>query len=174
MLVQLTGPREGLTVKLGGIQFVEGVADIDGGAFLYFHRSYEVVPYNGPSNDEAADAERSGEEVSSESDVQSDEHEPAEALADSSEGPASDEAGAEGSLPSGDGHEDAGERDPEVDEDPLGAALAQLDPDNDDHWRADGRPAVAALAQITGGMVTKAMVEERFEGGDREAAKQGE
>ena len=174
MLVQLSGPREGQTVRLGGVQFVEGVADIDGGAFLYFSRSYKVVPYDGPSNDEAADAERGGEEVPSEADVQSDEFESAEASADSSDGTASDEAGPEGSLPSGDGHEDAGEHHSEVDEDPLGTALAQLDPDNDDHWRSDGRPAVSALAKVTGGMVTKAMVEARFEGGDREAARQGE
>jgi len=38
---------------------------------------------------------------------------------------------------------------------PLAAALAQLDPSNDDHWTGDGLPVLAVLSEWTGNKVTR-------------------
>ena len=43
---------------------------------------------------------------------------------------------------------------------PLPAALAQLDPKNDEHWTADGQPVLAVLSDWTGDKITRAGVKE--------------
>lgn len=44
----------------------------------------------------------------------------------------------------------------------LEAALAALDPDNDEHWNQDGSPKIAVLEDLTGGDVAKADLPEGF------------
>lgn len=173
MRVQLTGPRKGQTVVLNGVQFVKGSGHIDDGAYLYFSRCHKVVPY-GTSNDAEKAAERPGKDVPSGADLQPVDISPTKVPADGGESAVGSDAGPEGSVSLGDGHADAGLDRAEPRKDPLGQALAQLDPLDDSQWKADGSPRVDALARITGGMVTKEMVEARFTGGEREAARQGQ
>lgn len=54
----------------------------------------------------------------------------------------------------------------------LAAVLAQLDPDNDDHWTQQGKPALAAVEAAYGSSaITRADVEAAAPGLTREAAK---
>lgn len=165
--VRLTGPREGQTVVLNGVRFVEGWAVIDAGALRYFTRCYKVVPYGAGNNEADAHAGKR-EEVPSQAEVQPiDDGTPKKPADDSGTDDGATD-GSEGNVPDGDGHED-----PRVDW--LREALSQLDPEDDSQWTQDGRPRVDALSRVTGRMVTREMVQERFSGGERyEAAGQGQ
>lgn len=71
MRVHLTGPREGQTVKLNGVQFVNGAAEIADGAFGYFFKCYKVVQ-DGRSNDAPADSKGNRSNLQGEPEVRPD------------------------------------------------------------------------------------------------------
>lgn len=169
MLVRLTGPREGQTVRLNGVQFVKGRARIHPGQLLYFSRCYAVTPtedVDGIRNDAPEAPERAREEAPSGADLPQEPSGAPEAPADDGGGDDQPEARPEGSVPDGDGHEDSREHGP-ADNDPLGEALKQLDPSDNTHWTNDGRPRVKALSDVLGRRVTKDEILSRFEEGER-------
>lgn len=45
-------------------------------------------------------------------------------------------------------------------DDHIKAALAKLDPANDDHWTSDGKPAMAALNALLPAEITRSRLEE--------------
>jgi len=58
-----------------------------------------------------------------------------------------------------DGQDDAGE----ADEDPIEAAIRQLDPDNPMHWTQAGKPQVYALEEILGYQISAAQRDAAWE-----------
>lgn len=55
---------------------------------------------------------------------------------------------------------------------PLAAALKRLDPANDEHWTADGKPKMTAVEALLGRAdVTRAQVDAALPGFNREAAR---
>lgn len=53
----------------------------------------------------------------------------------------------------------------------LAAAISLLDPENPDHWTADGKPKMAVLEEFTNGNLTRAEVEEAFPEFNRDTAR---
>lgn len=178
----LVGPRAGQTIVLNGREFINGICAVDGpiegvaGACHYFARCYNAHPegskelrdaeaaYQAALAEENADGERPVE-----TDADRDESAevpgsgepdgggPDSASPDEQSGDADAETGSAGGVSGGDGHADT-----RVPPDPsiefkarVADAVGQLDHGNDEHWTADGNPAVAAVAAIIGGNVTR-------------------
>jgi len=98
------------------------------------------------------------------------------------------EAGDAGLLSGRDGHQDTGlsvesgtrgggsasaqESRPDLSETAIGRALLTLDPDDDAHWTAGGRPKLSVIENLSGNAgVTRGDVNEASPGFDREAAR---
>lgn len=84
--------------------------------------------------------------------VLSDGGSPAEGAAVPGDGAAGPAAGGDGAGAVGNGQEHLvnGEPAPNAPNAKLVRALAKLDPENNDHWTADGKPSVAAVEQLYG------------------------
>lgn len=103
--------------------------------------------------------------------------------ADVSDGSAPAATGSEGDVSDRDGHKDPGlsesastesERTIEDSADvALAAALRSLDPDNDEHWNTNGKPAMAAIAKAYGSEgVTRKDAEAALPDWDRDKARE--
>lgn len=62
-------------------------------------------------------------------------------------------------MPNDDALSHASETTPGTDPMPLASALAALDPADDTHWTAAGKPSVAAVSDIAGAPVTRADID---------------
>lgn len=58
----------------------------------------------------------------------------------------------------------ASETTPRVEKMTLAAAVASLDPENEEHWNQDGSPKMSVLEDLTGGNLTRADVDAEFPG----------
>lgn len=154
----LTGARAGSTCLLHKWQFNSGRLTLRGdeksveGTQLYLGRVFAAYP---EGSDELLAAQRrdhgnpalaprqrqSADPVSGA--VQSEQRGPAPVPADIGNGSVEGAAGQAGSVPPGDGHEDARAA-------RIRAAVTQLDPAKDEHWTADGLPRVDAVAALSG------------------------
>lgn len=66
----------------------------------------------------------------------------------------------------------ASQTEPRNDPMSLAAALAALDPENDEHWTTAGKPAMAAVEALMGDVsITRAQVEDAYPDFSREAAR---
>lgn len=166
MRVKLTGPREGQTVTLNGVRFINGEAAMSAAQLRYFAKCYGAVPYG--SGDNAAENAAVRAEVQGGPDVRQDgDGAPQEGPHDGA-GDDDGDGGEAEQLPGGDGHGHSGVHGTT---EGLREAVARLDPENDKMWTTDGRPRVNALAKLLGRMVTKEEVEATFAAGER--AKHG-
>lgn len=160
----LTGARRGMTGTLGRqFKAVNGVITLLASApdvealTLFIGRMYQAFP-EGSAELEAANGKRHLHE----NPVKDSKHhlqggvqpsEPGAPKKAAVNDQGTDEAaqGSTGVLPNGDGHRHS--RLHRIEE-----ALKQLDITNDQHWTADGRPAVAAVESIIGEPVTRAEI----------------
>lgn len=176
----LTGAKTGETVLLGKHSFVNGVAVIrvspeNAAAILTFMaRSYQAFPEGSPELEQAQERDRLNGILSR---VPNDPAPPYGASAPvqgagvgDASGPLSDsralhssvdaasEAGREGLVPGGAGHENAGlgervESRAQRESDAIIAltnvAISKLDPTQDNHWTEGGLPSVEYLAEAT-------------------------
>jgi len=163
----LTGARTGKTCVLNKYQFVNGITYVEGpdkdvdGISKYFAVAYKAFPEGSAElaymqrvdhdnsklqevlhgiSHAAPDSQpgRSGEVSSN---IQPGRVGLAQKGPNAGAGAATPPPGSTGSVPGGPGHADAG-----LDE--LKRAVVQLNPSNDEHWTSEGKPAIAALAQI--------------------------
>lgn len=186
-----TGANKGKTVKLGKYLFEEGVMLLRCAAHeLALHarsleRNWCVYPEghdklkeadNGTGEVPASGANPAGTEaVPGSGDAN-----PAQAGDQAAVSTPNAEAAAGGagdSSAAADGHEAGlnadGQPAPQTN-DKLTRAVKSLDPTNDDHWTADGKPAVMAVQKAYGSAdVTRADVAAAAPNFDREAAKAG-
>lgn len=65
----------------------------------------------------------------------------------------------------------AAETEPRRDPMDLASAISLLDPENPEHWTADGKPKMAVLEDLTNGNLTRAEVEDTFPGFTRDTAR---
>jgi len=158
----LTGGRKGHTCKLGYVQFEDGVANLVGSVrdvealTVWLEVNYQAYP-EGDSRLEADNGQCDLPETSEddrqhgdESGVQqSGEGSPETPAPDSPESAPADEGAADGRIPEGNGHPNAG----------LAEALSQLDVMEDAHWTAAGLPACAAVEQLVGRPVTRSEID---------------
>lgn len=162
----LTGARADKTCVLGKYQFVDGTTIISGdavgveGVALYLGRVYKAFPDGSPELkfwQEVDNGQRehpSGTGTGSTESFRGDLRQngsKAEAL------PAADiratdnvDGRAAGSIPVGDGHQDSGEHQSQSNEERLRSAVKSLDPGNEEHWTADGRPRMDAVEAAYG------------------------
>lgn len=183
----LTGPRKGQTIVLNGTEFTNGIAVLYGtpknndGIARYLSKCYGAQVEGSAAHRQAEEnylaavalkeAENGTGQVHPQGNpnppatipagVQSDgSGSPAPTANDGAE-PASGETGTSGGVPGGDGHADTRVR-PEPDGElrsVVAEAMNKLDPSNDDHWTADGKPAVAAVCEACGRNVTRQEIE---------------
>ena len=152
----LTGGRKGKTCVLGRqFKFQDGIMHLSGSTpdveamTLYLGRCYEAYP-EGSVELEAANGKRDLQETPKEhkehavsGDVQPPGPGAAEEKTTDGAGHDDAEAGEAGVRAEGDGHQ------------AIREALSQLDTVNDKHWTAEGLPAVVAVAEILGMVVTR-------------------
>ncbi len=62
-------------------------------------------------------------------------------------------------MPNDDALSQASETTPRTDPMPIASALSALDPADDTHWTASGKPSVAAVSDIVGAPVTRADID---------------
>lgn len=184
----LVGPHEGKTIsfKVGTKEypFTEGSMDLTGPSqdvdnlSKYLRRCFEAYPDPSRELDDARAALRGDDHAG-----EADQAEPGPG--DEHPGGADDDEGGAGAAPGEQpGADDIGGADgPEAGEagagdapgdgqGPVAAALKRLDPNNDEHWTADGKPAMRAVEAILGRSdVTRSDVSAALPGFDREAAR---
>jgi hypothetical protein len=183
----LTGARTGKTCTLGKqYRFKNGLATVRGdekgvaGLIRYLSRAYKAFPegsvelaeaqahdranpelkevLDGVSHPQAGAQPRGPDQVLS--DVQSSGQGSASVSPTlSGESTASDQ-GTAGSVSSGNGHTHSGDDGAPTEQDRIQQALSQLVHANDEHWTAEGKPRIEAVAELSGiPNVTRAMVE---------------
>lgn len=160
-----TGPREGKTFKVLGVQFVDGIAEIPGnssqhgGKLRLLQKRYAVyaanrVPRGLLKNDGISQPQASSERNKNQS-VPSEvrPHGEEAASPETTDGGESTQtqAGPAADVPSGDGHEHAGLTEQEQEQSKrISKALNRLDPTDDTHWTSDGSPMVEVVSEISG------------------------
>lgn len=155
----LTGPLAGKSIRLGKYVFIDGRLELSATPEeMALHarsmeRNWGVLPEGDPrlnqeqsdngQRDPAANPKRDNEQAVS-GDLQPDGKGP-EAGGAAAEGASAADAqtAAAGVPPAGAGSA------PSVNE-KLKRAVEKLDPENDDHWTKDGKPAMSAVAQFYG------------------------
>jgi hypothetical protein len=81
-------------------------------------------------------------------------------------------SGSQGSVPSGDGHQDSGDDGSAERTRRVREAVAALDPENDEHWTAGGVPRIDAVEKALGRAgLTRAEVERAVPGYTRDTAR---
>lgn len=186
----LVGAYRGQTVALkagdNAYEFTEGSLTITGpqpdvdNLSRFLGRCYQAYPDLSPELDAALAAIHGGEDAAEtdEGTGGSDGLQPGGT--DDDAGGAADQA----PVPTGSGEDGAGDGDaPTGGEEhgsadqgdgqgPLVAALKQLDPNDDEHWTADGKPKMTAVEALMGRSdITRAQVNEALPGFNREAAR---
>ncbi len=177
-----------VTFKAGGkeYEFKEGSMEVTGPSAdvdnlsKFLNRSYQAFP--DPSKElDAAVAAIHGDGDAAETDKD----EPG--AGDGDKGGAQDaEGGAGDTAPEPAGEADGGSTDAEPEpgeaepgrpaegdgQSPIAKALSELDPADDEHWTADGKPKMSALEAILGRAdVTRAQVDAAAPGFNRDAAR---
>lgn len=162
----LTGGRAGKTVLLGKMyRFVDGVLVLrDSASNVEALAHYLAVNYAAyPEGSDELEAINGQHDLPKAEEPDS-EHPVLGGVQPGGEGASTEEAPdvepadgavegeADGPVPDGDGHEDSGLH-------RLQEALDQLDVMEDDHWIADGRPAVTAVEHFLGYKTTRAAIE---------------
>lgn len=198
----LAGRMSGKTAVLNGYQFDDGELTLEGGReqveniARYMQRCYQAFPKGSPEiaelnkacaavdaakAKEAGDGERdpdanagSGNSEQVPGSLQQDGGGAPEETANDGGATGDPEAGTEGSVAGGDGHQDP--RLPDTEEGPehrrTREAVAALSADNEDHWTPDGDPAISAVEELMGeGGVTRDSINEVALGYTREHAK---
>lgn len=163
----LTGALKGRTIRLGNVDFVDGRARIRGpvqdveSLHRYLHRCWEVAT-PGEVRDGQRELHPAGEAP----------RDPVPPL-DGGAPPAV--AGPEGEPADEGGGADEDEADTSAkaaaQRDALRGAALGLDPDDDEHWTAAGRPSVSALSRILKRPVTRREIE--LAAGDVVRAEEG-
>lgn len=180
--IVLRNALEGHTGVLNGVRFEDGVhvyvGDEKGleGLSRYCYRCWQAEvldtdPRGSDGQREVSPAaeERAPGEVPA--GVSSGRGESADGASEHGQGDAGAEAAAAEHLPTGQDGEGSSEPEAQVDR-RLVAAIDGLDPANDEHWTASGKPAMAAVEALYGSAaVTRKDVEEARPGYDREAAR---
>ena len=191
----LTGAHAGKTIQLGNFQFVNGATVVEGaandveGKCTYLGRCYKAWPDGSlelqhfQRLDQEREAKRHGAGKANETaqqghtgalpgGVQSDGRGSPPIPPDNGQGAAPDSSGAAGSVSNGNGQQDAGDSDTGWRTGRLGEAVRGLDPDNDEHWTADGRPRMDAVEAAFGSAdVNRVDVQQAAPGFDREVAR---
>ncbi len=185
----LVGAYEGQTInlKVGTKEypFTDGSIEITGpdvdveNLSKYLNRCFQAYPDPSKELDDARAALKEDADAG-----QAEPDEPAQG--DEHPGGADDDEGGAGQEPDqpedadevsgGDdpqaGGEGAGDAPGDGQEGPVAAALRQLDPANDEHWTADGKPKMAAVEAVLGRSdVTRADVDAALPGFNREKAR---
>ncbi len=171
----LTGGRAGKTCSLLQRQFVDGELTLRAkgddikelaGLIKYMGVSYKAFPEGSEdlAHYQKLDEEagrgvskihasgQSGTDDQVRSGVSEDESPSADAGTEDSGGDDDPESGDVSELPDGDGQEKS-------EDEKLIAAIRALDPDEDDHWTQDKRPAVASVEEKLGGLTSRHDIE---------------
>lgn len=179
--LKLTGPREGETIQLNGLQFIDGIAEYTGSEpeaenmLRYFARSYAVVEVDKEGNPANPPQEETKDGLQDQPDQEP--NQPLQGNGDEggqpdSNGPAVGEVNDDTNV-----QPENGQANPPVAQqlpvdERLRNALLQLDCENDDHWTKLGKPAIAALEPIYGsGGFTREDVEAAIPNFSREVAR---
>lgn len=187
----LVGAYRGQTVTLKAgdtaYEFTEGSLTVTGpqpdveNLSRYLERCYQAFPDPSPELDAAVaaihgegDAAQTQQDAPGPDGVQpGGSDDPAGGASDPAPEPA-------GEAADGGGHDDApgGDAEPgpaaegDGHEGPVAAALKRLDPENDEHWTADGKPKMSALEALMGRAdITRAQVDAAVPGFNREKAR---
>lgn len=191
--LKLHGHFAGKTVKLGGVQFTEGVVKLFGptpdvdGLINYLGKSYQALPVeeekkdNGSGENEAFKGPRHTAEIPG--NIQPTGAGPETESSDDRAGADDTELNGSGSLPSGNGHEDsrvsqAAERFEQTNSSKtepvkLIEVLKTLDPENPNHWTSQGQPRMDAICKFYGSEgLTRRDIEAVWPEFNRELAKE--
>lgn len=184
----LVGAHEGKTIVLKAgtkeYEFTDGHMEVTGPSgdvdnlTKYLQRCYQAFPDPSRELDEARarnKEEADADEADADEAAQGDEHpggtDDAEggAGAEPAQQPEPDNGGGAAEPEAG----EAGAGDADGDgQSPIVAALNRLDPADDEHWTADGKPKMAALEVLMGRAdITRAQVDAAAPGFNREAAR---
>lgn len=185
----LVGANRGKTIGLKAgdkvYQFTDGSMEVTGPSgdvdnlTKFLNRCYQAFPDPSRELDEAVAA------IHGEADAaEAEQDEPG--AGDGDKGGAQDDAGGAGqpapepgNPAEGGGHAEAqpgeaepGRSDQGDGQSPIAAALSKLDPADDEHWTADGKPKMTALEAIMGRSdITRAQVDAAVPGFNREKAR---
>lgn len=186
----LVGANRGKTITLKAgtnqYEFTDGSLEVTGPSgdvdnlTKYLQRCYQAFPDPSRELDEAVAAIHGGDDA-----AETEQDEPG--AGDGDTGGTQDAAGGAGDpAPEPSGQADDGSADAEPEpgqaepgrpdqgdgQSPLAKALTQLNPTDDEHWTADGKPKMSAIEAIMGRSdVTRAQVEAAAPGFNREAAR---
>lgn len=184
----LVGAHEGKTIsfKVGTKEypFTDGSMDLTGPSqdvdnlSKYLRRCFQAYPDPSHELDEARAALQGGDNAGEDDQAEpgpgdenpggTDDNEGGAGAASGEQPGADDIGGADGTKAGEAGAGDA----PGDGQGPIAAALKRLDPANDDHWTADGKPAMRAVEAILGRSdVTRSDVTAALPGFDREVAR---
>ena len=161
MKLYLTGPKAGKTIKLNGVGFVSGIADIDAkdvGLARYFAKCYAAYPEGSPEFLEAMKRDGGGKEIyygkrdipqhqsGTEGGLLPDGRGAAATATENQRPDAGADAHESGSGSEGSGHEDSGAS---VQEAVIEACL-KLDTRNPRHWTPGGVPKFPEVLNTLG------------------------
>lgn len=167
--IELVGPNKGKDIVLGGIQFRDGKATLEGPdtdvekQFRYLHRCWQV---------------QYSEEVSKDGSVQDqpnkDENGAPQGNGEEGEGRTAQEGSDDSGQPTGtDVHNQNGQTESPVVNQRLVDAVSKLDPENEEHWTRTGKPAMSAIETFYGSSdITRADVDAAAPGLSRDSAKE--
>lgn len=163
----LRGHYEGADVKLAGYRFVKGRCVLEGteqdleGITKYLSRCYQAFPEGADDHGQhgLSKSTGGGQATSVQGEAGSEGGGAAPSPDDPGAGAGGAEAGSAGSVSRGDGHSDAGVSEKSVPvEEQIRSAVAELDPNNDEHWTGNGLPAIQVLEKKIGSKVTREAV----------------